>query len=301
MHSFEDYNPLVLLLYYLTVAVLAFFCKSLIIAGLFLLAAMLHFSLRPGKNKLKSNIFYISFGIILALLNPLFNHMGSSILFFMNDNPVTLEALIYGIYSATMIVAILYLFRVFSQIMTSDRIIYMLGKISGRAAVIFSMTLRYIPLLRSYAAESKTAGTALGLCSEDGIFDKIKSRLNIYSIVMTRSLENGIITADSMTARGYGTGKRSSFSPIRFRISDLLFLLLTLALSGVIIAGILSDAVSADFYPEYILPERSLLSVISVISAAVLAFLPLSAELIAKAVINHRINSRFRSSSKDAD
>ncbi len=32
----------------------------------------------------------------VALLNPLFNHAGATILFYLNENPVTLESMEYG-------------------------------------------------------------------------------------------------------------------------------------------------------------------------------------------------------------
>lgn len=294
MHSYNDYNPFVLLVYYTTVAIIAFMCQNLLISGLIMAGGMLHFSLRPGKKKLRSNIFYLLFGMLLAIVNPIFNHRGATVLFVMNDNPITLEALIYGIYSAITIIAILYLFRIFSSIMTSDKIIYMLGKISGRAALTFSMSLRYIPLLRSYTAETGNAMTALGKCSEEGIFDKIKSRLNIFSIVMTRSLENGIITADSMTARGYGTGRRTSFSPIRFKASDLIFLLLTLGLSAVIFTGIALGSTACEFYPEYSAPACNILSYICITATALLAFLPIAADKLSNILISRKISAMQR-------
>ena len=41
-------------------------------------------------------IAFVMMFFMLAVMNPIFIHSGETILFFMNDNPVTLEALIYG-------------------------------------------------------------------------------------------------------------------------------------------------------------------------------------------------------------
>lgn len=53
-------------------------------------------------------------------------------------------------------------------------------------------------------------------------------------VLLTWSLEEGLQTADSMKARGYGTGRRSSYSPYRWRPKDgaaLFFLLIAGGLS----------------------------------------------------------------------
>ena len=44
--------------------------------------------------------------------------------------------------------------------------------------------------------------------------------------------KNGIITANSMAARGYGIGKRSSFTYFRWHTGDLILLLTSLLLSA---------------------------------------------------------------------
>ena len=44
------------------------------------------------------------FFLLMAFANPLLVHNGETVLFFMNDNPVTLEAMIYGGMSSLMIV-----------------------------------------------------------------------------------------------------------------------------------------------------------------------------------------------------
>lgn len=42
--------------------------------------------------------FYLPLFLLVAVTNPLFSHNGVTPLFFMNGNPVTLEAVVYGVF-----------------------------------------------------------------------------------------------------------------------------------------------------------------------------------------------------------
>ena len=61
--------------------------------------------------------------------------------------------------------------------------------------------------------------------------------------------ENGVVTADSMTARGYGVGKRTHFALFRFRAEDAAVIAAVLALGAVTVLGIARGAVGFEWYP----------------------------------------------------
>ena len=105
------------------------------------------------------------------------------------------------------------------------------------------------------------------------VIDAVRGRMRVLSILITWSLENGIVTAQSMDARGYGSRRRSSFAIYRFRVGDLILLLLTLAFTGVGIAGIMSAKFS--YYPAIPAELFSPLSVAGYIAYAILGVLPI--------------------------
>ncbi len=53
---------------------------------------------------------YLPVSVLYAMINPLFSHRGRHILFYLWDQPVTLESLAYGIYSTVNLLVILVLF-----------------------------------------------------------------------------------------------------------------------------------------------------------------------------------------------
>ena len=62
------------------------------------LAAALAYALRLGGRK-TARLFFLGvlpLLLLVAVLNPLLNHAGVTILVYVNDNPITLEAILFG-------------------------------------------------------------------------------------------------------------------------------------------------------------------------------------------------------------
>ena len=55
-------------------------------------------------------------------------HNGVTVLFYLNDNRITLEAIIYGLASAIMLTSVIIWFSCFSVIVTADKFIYLFGR-----------------------------------------------------------------------------------------------------------------------------------------------------------------------------
>ena len=274
MRAFENYNPVAVAVYFLTVAGIAMFCLNPLLLSLSLIGAVLFFLLRNRAKNVKSHFFWLLMFIAMALINPLVSHNGVTVLFVLNDSPITLEATLYGLTASGMVIAVLYWFRSFTQIMTSDKLLYLFGKLSPKLALILSMGLRYVPLFARQAKKINNAQTALGLYKEDNIIDRTRGGLRVFSVMVTWALENGIVTADSMTARGYGIGKRSHFSVFRFRRSDFALLIITLMLGTLTCVSIGIGALDFTFYPSIKIADITVMTHTGYISYGLLVLLP---------------------------
>ena len=73
--------------------------------------------------------------------------------------------------------------------------------------------------------------------------------MQILKILITWSLEEGLQTADSMKARGYGLAKRSSYSEYSMRKKDRLLLILILLLAAVTFIGLFRGYGKIILYP----------------------------------------------------
>ena len=224
-----------------------------------LLSGFLYYVVKNEGRGVKKVLWFFLIPIIGSVINALFMHNGMTVLFILNNNPITLEAALYGLTSGTMIAAMLMWFASFNQIMTSDKLLYIFGSVSPKVALILSMTLRYIPLYRQQITKTNNAQKAMGLYKEDNLIDKMKSGVRVFSIMVTWALENGVITADSMTARGYGIGKRSRFAIFKWEKQDIILLCSSLIFLTAVFAAGATGNFGIEWYPSIVTSENSLL------------------------------------------
>lgn len=116
-----------------------------------------------GWKAVKFNVFYLlPITIIVALINPLFNHSGVTILFYMNNNPITLESIVYGIILGIVFISVIIGFSCFNKIMTSDKLMYLFGRFIPILSLMFSMTLRFVPRYKAQIKKYQTRRNVLG-------------------------------------------------------------------------------------------------------------------------------------------
>lgn len=274
MRALKDYNPVTSAVYFFAVAGVAMFSMNPVLLFISLCGAVLFYTVQNGGKNGAVHIFSFALFIITALINPLVYHNGTTVLFVLNNNAVTLEAAAYGLAAACMVVAVLYWFRSFTAIMTGDKLLYLFGKLSPKLALVFSMGLRYVPLFKKQALNIDGTQTALGLYKDDNIIDRFRGKLRVFSVLLTWALENGIVTADSMSARGYGIGKRSHFSVFRMRRDDVIFLLVTLSLFALTVYSIGVGAMEFAYYPSMGAAGSSPAALLGYIAYGALTLLP---------------------------
>ena len=146
--------------------------------------------------------------------------------------------------------------------MTSDKFIYLFGKIIPSLSLILSMTLRFVP---KFAAQLKVIANTqrcMGRNISDGnIIKRAKHGLTILSIMVTWSFENAIETADSMKSRGYGIKGRTSFSIFTFDKRDRKAFFCIMLLGIYTFIGNIMGGMYFRYFPSMKWSENSLFSV----------------------------------------
>ena len=278
---FAGYHPLINFLYFgYVILVPVFFMYPVILTTSF--ASALAYSIYLGRRKAAKIglCFVLPLMVIAALFNPAFNHRGVTILFYFYYNPITLEAVIYGIFAAAMIGGVILWFLCYNAIITSDKFIYLFGKIIPSMSMVISMALRFIPRYRAQIKRIIAARRGIGFDVNTGrLFTRIKSGAEILSIMVTWALENGIETGDSMLARGYGLPGRTAYSNYRFDSRDGRLLLCFAALMTVSLVCIFAGALSVEYYIEFIMKNVRPFSDIAYICHGAVCLLPLALEL----------------------
>ena len=247
----EKFNPIVIFLYFLGTAGISMLCMNPVMQAIGFIGALAYFLVRNLGKRTGSHWPFFLLAAFAFFLNPLLTHNGATVLFFLNGNPVTLEACLYGAVCGIMLLGMLYWFRSFSALMPSDKILYLLGRISPKLALMLSMALRYVPLFGMQMKKTAAAQRAMGMIREDDAIARIRGGVRVFSVTLTWALENGIVTADGMEARGYSDGRRTSFAIYRFYRRDGVLLALIGVLVSAIVVGLVFGCADHQYYPIF--------------------------------------------------
>ena len=218
--AFSGFHPAVNLGYFAAVIGLSMFLMHPVFLGLSLAGGFAYlWYLQGGRGMGRQVGYLVPVMISMAVLNPLFNHEGVTVLFSLpNDDPVTLEAVCFGLCSAVMMGASILWFNSCNAVFTTDKIIYLFGRMIPSLSLLISMTLRFVPRFKEYL--QTTGQVQKAMCPPKNKLDTLKQALTAFSATVSWAMEQSIVTADSMKSRGYGIGGRTAFSIYRFEKRD---------------------------------------------------------------------------------
>ncbi|MEE0716296.1 MAG: energy-coupling factor transporter transmembrane component T [Eubacterium sp.] len=277
--EFSRYHPVVNLIFYLLVLGTTMFQMSVGLVFISLFSAVVYYFMLKKTEGLKYCAVVVGIIIVSAIINPLFSHKGGTLLFYLfTGNPVTLESIIYGLISAIIIGAMLLWFSTFNQVMGVERILGAIGKVLPNVSLLITMIMRFIPQYTRHQRKvsvvnkvnKRNYGEKINLLNRektekenviearkkqkkksgiDKIIDSIKEGSRTFSITTTWALENSIYTADSMKARGFGTGRRTNYSNYKFQKRDYLLMGWLVILWLVVVFSLEREKVYTYYYP----------------------------------------------------
>ena len=249
--EFATYNPITNIIYFLGAIILGMFFIHPVFVGVSIIIGVIYLFILKKKRALRELLFMLLMFVVISVINPVFNRLGATVLFRLFNRPYTLESLIYGMTLGGMAVAILCWFACYNCIMTSDKFIYIFGKIIPSVSLILSMILRLIPNLTKKTKQIASARSCIGMAgdSSSSRMEKVRNGTLVLSTLTSWSLEGGIIMADSMRSRGYGSGKRTTFAKYRFDARNLILILVMAFLLAVTIFCAAKGATQAEYIP----------------------------------------------------
>ena len=117
--------------------------------------------------------------------------------------------------------------------------------------MILTMVFRMVPGFQRKARQITAARRCIGrMETGSSLQSKLLPSFAVVSALTSWALEGGVITADSMQSRGYGSGKRSAFSIYSFVKRDRLTVCLMVLLMMGILAAVLRGGTRASYTPE---------------------------------------------------
>lgn len=250
--TFSGFHPIINFIYFALVLVFTMFFMHPVNLLISLVSSLTYAVYLNDRKAVRFLLMYLlPMALMAAIINPAFNHEGVTILTYLpSGNPLTLESILYGLSSAIMLVAVVTWFSCYNAVMTSDKFVYLFGRIIPALSLVLSMILRFVPKFKAQFQVVSEAQRCVGRDVSNGtVLQRLKNAITIVSIMVTWSLENAIETADSMKSRGYGLPGRTAFSIYRFDDRDKAALCWLCFCGFYIFAGWIAGGLDWQYYP----------------------------------------------------
>lgn len=248
--AFSGYHPVVNLAFFGAVLGMTMFMMQPVYLVVSLLCGCVYLLyMKGGRGFLRQVGYLLPVLLSMAVMNPLFNHEGVTILGYLpNDNPITLEAICYGLAAAAMMGACVVWFNCCNCVFTSDKIIYLFGRVIPALSLLISMTLRFVPRFKNYLLHTLRVQKAMH--TPQNKKEQLQQAMSAFSATVSWAMEQSILCADSMKSRGYGTQGRTAFSIYRFEKRDELALVALAVLCTGACLPFAAGRLSWAFYPS---------------------------------------------------
>ncbi|MGN0650685.1 MAG: energy-coupling factor transporter transmembrane component T [Oscillospiraceae bacterium] len=209
---------------------------------------------------------YPIMALVTAVINPIFSHNGATVLFFAGNIAVTAEAFVYGALFGVMLACVTAWSVIGSAILSSDKWIWLFGRIAPAAGLTLSCAMRFVPLFAGRVREFSQVQKA----------NTLRGYLSAFGAAVSWSAEEAIISADSMKSRGYGLARRTAFALYRFGRRDMMILTFVVLISALCIISLCMGGARFYCYPAVSTVKFRAWDIAAYISFGALCIAPIS-------------------------
>ena len=235
-----------------------------------------------GINALVFNLVLIPLLVVYAGWYAYYNHFGvTNLKRNIIGNQITLEALVFGFVIGFTVAAVLMWLECVHELITADKVVYLLGRVSPKLSLFASILLRMVPRTKARGQKIDTAQRGIGRGTCDGnIFRRIWNVFRELSILIMWLIESLVESSTSMRCRGYGLRGRTAYSIYRFDNRDRSFVIGLFGCISMIIAAVLLDQTQIHYNPQIIFNRITAVSVFFYLAYAVFLLLPMTLQII---------------------
>ena len=293
--KFDSYHPAINFIFFTSVIAFSFmFTKPVFLMAGYICAFI--YSSYLGRTKaLVLNILVFIFIMVYAYYYSSYNHFGiTNLAFIFIGNAITLESIYAGFVKGIHIATGVMWFYCMVKIVSSDKVIYILGRICPRISLFVSIFLRFAPQIVGRFSRVNKAQTSIGRgVTQGNLLAKIRNAVRVTSIVIIWSLENFVDSGLSMKSRGFTLKGRTAYSLYRFDNRDRSVVITMFSCPIVVAMAIMLDQTKMLINPQILMYP---ITVISYLFYAVYIFyclLPMLLEIYANFKSDFSRNKTF--------
>ena len=274
---FDSYHPTINLIYFTAAIGLAICFNHPVYVAISYAVAFAYSVKLSGKRAVIFNLCLVPFVLVYSGWYSDYNHFGvTNLRQNFIGNEITLEALLYGLQIGFTAITVIMFFSCVFAVFSSDKIVYLFGRISPKLSLFLSIILRMVPRIKQYGRRINTAQKGIGKSPSQGnLWRRFVNSMRLISILITWTLENFVESSDSMKCRGYSLKGRTSFSIYRFDNRDRSFVIAIFLLLIITVCGWALDQTSIHYNPQIIMTGITFMSYIFYAAYGILLLLPM--------------------------
>ena len=279
--GFEKCHPAVNFFYFTTVIAGMIVFQHPIFLLISFTCAFIYSIKRNGWKALAFNIVLIPLVVVYAFYYSSYNHFGVTVLQQNSiGNNITLESLVYGFVLGFVVAGVLIWFSCVYSVFTTDKVVYLFGKVSPRLSLFLAIILRMVPRIKKEAKKINTAQRGIGRGANQGnIFRRLRNSIRILSMLITWTIDSLTMVSESMRSRGSSLRGRKAFSIYRFDNRDRAYVIGNFACLTVVLMAVMLKQTDILYDPRIIMTPITSMSYLFYIGYAVFCLMPLGLEL----------------------
>ena len=279
--GFEKCHPAVNFIYFTTVIAGMIVFQHPIFLLISFVCAFIYSIKRNGWKALAFNIVLIPLVVAYAFYYSSYNHFGVTVLQQNSiGNNITLESLVYGFVLGFVIAGVLIWFSCVYSVFTTDKVVYLFGKVSPRLSLFLAIILRMVPRIKKEAKKINTAQRGIGKGANQGnIFRRLRNSIRILSMLITWTIDSLTMVSESMRSRGSTLRGRKAFFIYRFDNRDRTYVVGNFACLTVIFMAVMLKQTDILYDPRIIMTPITSMSYLFYIGYAGFCLMPLGLEL----------------------
>ena len=279
--GFEACHPAVNLLYFAAVITGMIAFRHPVFLGISFLCAFAY-SLRRNRWKaLVFNLILIPLTVLFAFYYSSYHHFGMTELRLnFVGNRMTLESLVYGLVLGFVIAGTMIWMSCVYSVFTTDKVVYLFGKISPRLSLFLAILLRMVPRIKQEGRRINTARRGVGKGTDQGnLLQRLVNSIRIFSMLISWTIGALATASDSMRSRGSILRGRTAFSIYRFDNRDRAYVIGLFACLTVTAMGYLLRQTRMVYDPRLQWTPLTVMSYAFYLGYAVFCLMPLGLEL----------------------
>ncbi|MDD3985925.1 MAG: energy-coupling factor transporter transmembrane component T [Methanobacterium sp.] len=259
-------HPAIYIIYYMILIIFAFLINDPFYLISFLICLIILIILQGISREFKNMIkFFIPISLLIIIINPLVSHIGITKLFIIGNYYITMESLMYGILLSISLLIVLTIFLCYNNTVSYQEMLYIFSKKFLNISMIIIMAMRFIPLLHYRWKEVNKLYKFNNIRGngnyKESKIEQIKNTAHVLSVVISWSLEESMVAAKSMKARGYGITNRTNYLYFKFKRIDFYILVIIISCFLISLTGIFYGYGRIEIYPQVLVSYENLINI----------------------------------------